>query len=78
MIRSVTDKKKESSSFPLLAENKTSEFVVLFLAKNKGIVLQAKLGLYEIGHSDSNWVSCFDNQIWRIFSKDESITLIQE
>ena len=62
--------------FPVLAEALLQDetFVVLFLSKNKGVVVKGNYynGVGELG---TNYVSVTDESYWRILSSEESIVL---
>ena len=68
--------KSKEIEFPVLAEALVGRetFVVLFLSKNKGVVVKGNLS-NDVGELDSNYVSVTNELHWRILSPEESIVL---
>jgi len=63
--------------FPLLANSKHYESVVLFINKNTGtVVFNSKS--YKIGHYSDDWVDVTDTKTWEILPAGTSVTLTAE
>ena len=68
-----------SNTFPLLARNQHSNYVVLFTSERQGTVVHlAGCSFYSLGHVDTDWSSCFDDRVWEILPSGTSVTLRQE
>ena len=76
VFNKIDKEKSKEIEFPVLAEalvdNET--FVVLFLSKNKGVVVKGNYN-NPVGDLDSNYVSVTNESTWRILSSEESIML---
>lgn len=72
----IEKEKSKEIEFPVLAEALVQDetFVVLFLSKNKGVVVKGNC-YNGVGDLDSNYVSVTNGVFWRILSPEESIVL---
>ena len=76
VFNKIEKEKSKEIEFPVLAEAlvEGETFVVLFLGKNKGVVVKGNC-LNAVGYLGSNYVSATNEQDWRILSPEESIVL---
>ena len=76
VFNKVEKEKPKEIQFPVLAEALSGgeTFVVLFLSKNKGVVVKGNL-CNTVGGFDSNYLSVTNESYWRILSPEESIML---
>ena len=76
VFNKVEKEKSKEIEFPVLAEALVGgeTFVVLFLSKNKGVVVKGNL-CNTVGGFDSNYLSVTNETHWRILSPEESIVL---
>lgn len=72
----IEKEKSKEIEFPVLAEALVQDetFVVLFLSKNKGVVVKGNYN-HPVGELGTNYVSVTDESYWRILSPEESIVL---
>src|SRR5690606_25004979 len=65
--------------FPLLAKHKDGcELTVLFVSENQGIPLVSPDGKKEMRGVESDWMSCFDSDIWNIIVYFEELIGLME
>ena len=76
VFNKIEKEKPKEIEFPVLAEALVGgeTFVVLFLSKNKGVVVKGNL-CNTVGEFVSNYVSVTNETHWRILSPEESIVL---
>ena len=76
VFNKIEKEKSKEIEFPVLAEALVGgeTFVVLFLSKNKGVVVKGNL-CNTVGEFVSNYVSVTNETHWRILSPEESIVL---
>lgn len=76
VFNKIDKEKSKEIVFPVLAEALVDgeTFVVLFLSKNKGVVVKGNKH-NAVGDLDSNYVSVTNESVWRILSPEESIVL---
>ncbi len=76
VFNKIEKEKSEDIKFPVLAESLAQDetFVVLFLSKNKGVVVKGNY-YNPVGDLYCNYVSVDDESHWRILSPEESIVL---
>ena len=76
VFNKIEKEKSKEIVFPVLAEAlvRNETFVVLFLSKNKGVVVKGN-DHNPIGDLGCNYVSVTNNSNWRILSPEESIVL---
>ena len=76
VFNNIEKEKCKEIEFPVLAEALVGgeTFVVLFLSKNKGVVVKGN-DLNPVGSFNNNYVSVTNGVFWRILSSEESIML---
>ena len=76
VFNKIEKEKSEGIEFPVLAEALVDgeTFVVLFLSKNKGVVVKGNLN-NDVGFLGCNYISVTSETHWRILSPEESIVL---
>ena len=76
VFNKIEKEKSKEIKFPVLAEALVGgeTFVVLFLSKNKGVVVKGNI-CNTVGELDSNYVSVTNEAHWCILSPEESIML---
>ena len=76
VFNKIEKEKSKEIEFPALAENLLQDetFVVLFLSKNKGVVVKGNY-YNPVGDLCCDYVSVTNESIWRILSPEESIVL---
>ena len=76
VFNKIEKEKSKEMDFPVLAEALVhgETFVVLFLSKNKGVVVKGN-SYNTVGDLDSNYSSVTNVPHWRILSPEESIVL---
>ena len=76
VFNKIEKEKSKEVVFPVLAEHLSQDetFVVLFLSKNKGVVVNGNY-YNPVGELGTNYVSVTDKTYWRILSPEESIML---
>ena len=76
VFNKIEKEKPKEVVFPVLAEAlvEGETFVVLFLSKNKGVVVKGNCH-NSVDEIDSDYVSVTNETHWRILSPEESIVL---
>ena len=76
LFNKIEKEKSKEIVFPVLAEllSQDETFVVLFLSKNKGVVVKGNLN-NDIGEYDETFADVTYEKHWRILSPEESIVL---
>lgn len=73
MIKIKVEEKREEE-FPIIKKNRVHGFIVLFIERQAGTVIQDKSGNYSIGEFCSSW-SPYDNKLeWEHFFGDITIS----
>ena len=76
VFNKIEKEKPKEIEFPVLAEALVQDetFVVLFLSKNKGVVVKGNCN-NTVGYLAWDYVSVTNESHWRILSPEESIVL---
>ena len=76
VFNKIEEEKSKEIEFPVLAEHLSQDetFVVLFLSKNKGVVVKGNY-YNPVGDLCCNYMSVTNKTHWRILSPEESIVL---
>jgi len=69
-------------NFPILAESIKGEycsgnFIILFIADNKGMVIHDPDDVHGVGHFANDFVTIYDHKLWRILPNGSDVVLTQ-